>query len=52
MSFIFVHRAVITDNVLYPSTISISTINTKCKDDVEKSNYDPFANRKLEHPNS
>ncbi|VVC91657.1 unnamed protein product [Leptidea sinapis] len=45
--------AVITENVLYPSTISIDTINTKCKDrNLEESDYDPFQNRKLEHPNS
>ncbi|PZC82540.1 proton-coupled amino acid transporter-like protein CG1139 isoform X1 [Helicoverpa zea] len=49
----FSSTAVITENGLYPSTISISTINTKCKDnDLECNAYDPFQNRKLEHPNS
>nr|XP_037870732.1 proton-coupled amino acid transporter-like protein pathetic isoform X2 [Bombyx mori] len=45
--------AVITGNGIYPSTISINTINPKNKDnDVELNTYDPFQNRKLEHPNS
>ncbi|CAB3228536.1 unnamed protein product [Arctia plantaginis] len=49
----FSSRAVITENGIYPSTISISTINTKCKENDEETNsYDPFQNRKLEHPNS
>lgn len=49
----FSSTAVITENGIYPSTISISTINTKCKEnDIEKTEYDPFKNRKLEHPNS
>ncbi|KAJ0179448.1 hypothetical protein K1T71_005160 [Dendrolimus kikuchii] len=49
----FSSTAVITDHGIYPSTISISTINTKCKeDDLEMNVYDPFRNRKLEHPNS
>ncbi|KAG6450761.1 hypothetical protein O3G_MSEX006741 [Manduca sexta] len=49
----FSSTAIITENSIYPSTISISTINTKCKeDDLEMTAYDPFQNRKLEHPNS
>ncbi|XP_050672675.1 proton-coupled amino acid transporter-like protein pathetic [Leptidea sinapis] len=49
----FSSTAVITENGLYPSTISIDTINTKCKDrNLEESDYDLFQNRKLEHPNS
>ncbi|XP_026747329.1 proton-coupled amino acid transporter-like protein pathetic [Trichoplusia ni] len=49
----FSSTAIITENGLYPSTISINTINTKCKEnDLEMSAYDPFQNRKLEHPNS
>ncbi|XP_075972277.1 proton-coupled amino acid transporter-like protein pathetic isoform X2 [Anticarsia gemmatalis] len=46
-------RAIITENGIYPSTISINTINTKCKEnDLEMNAYDPFQNRKLEHANS
>ncbi|XP_012547324.2 proton-coupled amino acid transporter-like protein pathetic isoform X2 [Bombyx mori] len=49
----FSSTAVITGNGIYPSTISINTINPKNKDnDVELNTYDPFQNRKLEHPNS
>lgn len=49
----FSSTAIITENGIYPSTISISTINTKCKEnDLEMDAYDPFQNRKLEHPNS
>ncbi|XP_041972790.1 proton-coupled amino acid transporter-like protein CG1139 isoform X4 [Aricia agestis] len=46
----FSSTAVITTHGDFPSTISINTINTKCKDNIE--DYDPFQNRKLEHPNS
>ncbi|CAG9792100.1 unnamed protein product [Diatraea saccharalis] len=50
--FIIFFSAVITENGVYPSTISINTMNTKCKEkEVEKA-YEPFENRKLEHPNS
>ncbi|KAJ8727096.1 hypothetical protein PYW08_015493 [Mythimna loreyi] len=49
----FSSTAIITENGIYPSTISINTINTKCKEnELELSAYDPFQNRKLEHPNS
>ncbi|KAL4714446.1 hypothetical protein ACJJTC_017741 [Scirpophaga incertulas] len=48
----FSSTAVITDNVIYPSTISINTMDKKCKDEEVEKAYDPFANRKLEHPNS
>ncbi|XP_026326528.1 proton-coupled amino acid transporter-like protein pathetic [Hyposmocoma kahamanoa] len=49
----FSSTAVITENGAFPSTTSISTINTKCKEnDLEKNDYEPFQNRKLEHPNS
>ncbi|CAK1551927.1 unnamed protein product [Leptosia nina] len=49
----FSSTAVITENGVFPSTISVNTINTKCKEnDVEENGYDPFQNRKLEHPNS
>ncbi|XP_028163860.1 proton-coupled amino acid transporter-like protein pathetic isoform X2 [Ostrinia nubilalis] len=44
--------AIITDNVSYPSTLTINTINTKCKEEELEKAYDPFENRKLEHPNS
>ncbi|KAI5634342.1 transmembrane amino acid transporter protein domain-containing protein [Phthorimaea operculella] len=47
------NSTVITENGLYPSTISINTVDAKFKKkDIEKSDYDPFQNRKLEHPNS
>ncbi|XP_049864918.1 proton-coupled amino acid transporter-like protein pathetic [Pectinophora gossypiella] len=49
----FSSTAVITENGVYPSNISINTMGNKIKEnDVEKSDYDPFKNRKLEHPNS
>ncbi|XP_053600218.1 proton-coupled amino acid transporter-like protein CG1139 [Plodia interpunctella] len=49
----FSSTAVITENGIYPSTISINTINTKCKEtELDDDGYDPFQNRKLEHPNS
>ncbi|XP_013175443.1 PREDICTED: proton-coupled amino acid transporter 4-like [Papilio xuthus] len=49
----FSSTAVITEHGVYPSNYSINTMNTKCKEkDVEVSAYDPFQNRKLEHPNS
>ncbi|CAK1578543.1 unnamed protein product [Parnassius mnemosyne] len=49
----FSSTAVITEHGVYPSTFSINTINTKCKEsDVDESIYDPFQHRKLEHPNS
>ncbi|XP_047989742.1 proton-coupled amino acid transporter-like protein CG1139 isoform X2 [Leguminivora glycinivorella] len=51
----FSSTAVITENGVFPSTISINTINTKCKNnnnDPEKNEYDPFQNRKLQYPNS
>ncbi|XP_038213588.1 proton-coupled amino acid transporter-like protein pathetic [Zerene cesonia] len=49
----FSSTAVITENGVFPSTFSVNTINTKCKEnDIEENSYDPFKNRKLEHPNS
>lgn len=48
----FSSTAVITENGVFPSSISISTINTKCKENEIENPYDPFQNRKLEHPNS
>ncbi|KAL0884072.1 hypothetical protein ABMA27_016096 [Loxostege sticticalis] len=48
----FSSTAIITENVSYPSTLTINTINTKCKEDELEKAYDPFENRKLEHPNS
>ncbi|XP_047545681.1 proton-coupled amino acid transporter-like protein CG1139 isoform X1 [Vanessa atalanta] len=48
----FSSTAVITENGVFPSTISISTINTKCKEDEMEKEYDPFQSRELEHPNS
>ncbi|XP_073966166.1 proton-coupled amino acid transporter-like protein pathetic [Choristoneura fumiferana] len=50
----FSSTAVITENGVYSSTKSINTINTKYKEknDLESNEYDPFKNRKLEHPNS
>lgn len=49
----FSSTAIITENGIYPSTISISTINTKCKEnDLEMNAYDPFQNRKLVHANT
>ncbi|XP_061705979.1 proton-coupled amino acid transporter-like protein pathetic [Cydia pomonella] len=51
----FSSTAIITENGVFPSTISINTMNTKCKDnnnDPEKNEYEPFHNRKLQYPNS
>ncbi|CAG9563239.1 unnamed protein product [Danaus chrysippus] len=48
----FSSTAVITENAVFPSTISINTMNTKCKETEIEDAYDPFQNRKLEHPNS
>lgn len=45
-------RAVITENAVFPSTISINTMNTKYKESENEKDYDPFQNRELEHPNS
>lgn len=46
----FSSTAIITENASFPSTYSI---NGKSKEnDTEKDDYDPFSNRKLEHPNS
>nr|XP_034825408.1 proton-coupled amino acid transporter-like protein CG1139 [Maniola hyperantus]XP_034825409.1 proton-coupled amino acid transporter-like protein CG1139 [Maniola hyperantus]XP_034825410.1 proton-coupled amino acid transporter-like protein CG1139 [Maniola hyperantus] len=48
----FSSTAVIAEHGVFPSTISINTINTKCKENEVENIYDPFHNRQLEHPNS
>lgn len=48
----FSSTAVITENAVFPSTISINTMNTKYKESENEKDYDPFQNRELEHPNS
>ncbi|XP_045521354.1 proton-coupled amino acid transporter-like protein pathetic [Pieris brassicae] len=49
----FSSTAVITENGVFPSTMSVNTINTKCKGtNNEDKGYDPFENRNLDQPNS
>lgn len=49
----FSSTAIITNNGIFPSTISIGTkTKIETNDDVESNEYNPFEHRNLEHPNS